>query len=80
MGFEAMELYQAMPKNIRDTISHACVLNTCANSGLLHQARSIFNEINIKTKEIVITMVCFLTINNNRKVLIENKSVFIDLD
>ncbi|CAF4266468.1 unnamed protein product, partial [Rotaria magnacalcarata] len=47
MGSQAVELYRQMPSNLRDRISHICVLNACSHSALLHEARTIFNEISI---------------------------------
>lgn len=59
MGLEAIQLYRTMPNNLRDEVSHICVLNACSHSGLLHEAYSIFNEISNKTEKINTTMVCF---------------------
>ncbi|CAF5146837.1 unnamed protein product, partial [Rotaria sp. Silwood1] len=56
MGSEAIELYRQMPNNLHDEVSHICILNACSHSGLLHQARSIFNEISLKTEKIVTVM------------------------
>lgn len=73
MGFEAVELYQEMPNNLRDEISHVCVLNACSHSGLLDQAKKIFNEVPIKTQKIFAVMVCsfiWLIIFNINVVLI----------
>jgi pentatricopeptide repeat protein len=58
MGLQAVTLYQQIPNNSRDDISYVCVLRACSHSGLLDEARSIFNEINIKTDRIMTTMVC----------------------
>jgi hypothetical protein len=58
MGLEAVELYQKMPDNLRDEVSHICVLNACSHSALLDQAHSIFNAISHKTEKIITTMVC----------------------
>ncbi|CAM4799899.1 unnamed protein product [Rotaria magnacalcarata] len=57
MGTQAVELYRKMPNNLRDHISHICVLNACSHAGLLHEARTIFNEISLKTESIITTMV-----------------------
>ncbi|UJR34377.1 hypothetical protein I4U23_021785 [Adineta vaga] len=57
MGLEAVKLYETIPNNIRDEISHICVLNACSHSGLLHQAYQIFNQISNKTEKIVATMI-----------------------
>ncbi|CAF4217064.1 unnamed protein product [Rotaria sp. Silwood2] len=57
MGSEAIELYRQMPNQLRDEISHICVLNACSHSGLLHQAHNIFNEIPFKTAKIYTVMI-----------------------
>ncbi|CAM4820182.1 unnamed protein product [Rotaria magnacalcarata] len=57
MGFEAIKLYREMPNNLRDEISHICILNACSHSGLLDQAQIIFNEIPIKTERIITIMI-----------------------
>ncbi|CAF4068634.1 unnamed protein product, partial [Rotaria magnacalcarata] len=57
MGTRAVELYREMPNNLRNHFSHICVLNACSHAGLLHEARTIFNEISLKTELIVTTMV-----------------------
>ena len=58
MGLEAVDLYRKMPNDLRNDVSHICVLNACSHSGLLDAARSIFNEIAEKTDRIITTMVC----------------------
>ena len=57
MGSEAIELYRKMPVRMRDEITHISVINACSHSGHLDQARSIFNEIPLKTERIVTAMV-----------------------
>ncbi|CAF0973415.1 unnamed protein product [Rotaria sordida] len=57
MGSEAIELYRKMPNNLRNEISHICVLNACSHSGLLQEAWSIFNDIPLKTEKMYTTMV-----------------------
>ncbi|CAF5195612.1 unnamed protein product [Rotaria magnacalcarata] len=57
MGTQAVELYREMPNNLRDHVSQICVLNACSHAGLLHEARTIFNEIYLKTESIITTMV-----------------------
>ncbi|CAF1365864.1 unnamed protein product [Adineta steineri] len=60
MGYEAIGLYKRMPIHIQDEITHICVLNACSHSGLVDQAYSIFNNIQVKTEKIITTMVdCF---------------------
>ncbi|CAF1596166.1 unnamed protein product [Rotaria magnacalcarata] len=57
MGTQAVELYREMPNNLRDHVSQICVLNACSHAGLLHEARTIFNEISLKTESIITAMV-----------------------
>ena len=60
MGFEAIDLYRKMPENLRNPITHVCVLNACSHAGLVDQARSIFSQIEQKTDQVITTMVsCF---------------------
>jgi pentatricopeptide repeat protein len=56
-GAEAIELYRRMPANMRDTVSHSCVLNACSHAGLVDEARTIFEQINTKTEYAITTMV-----------------------
>jgi pentatricopeptide repeat protein len=60
MGLESVDLYRKMPTNLRDEVTHICVLNACSHSGLLNEAYCIFNEISDKTKNIYNTMVCLV--------------------
>ncbi len=62
MGLEAINLYRQMPKHLYDEVTHICVLNACSHSGLLDEARSIFNEIRLKTERITTTMVCLFNL------------------
>jgi len=59
-GLEAIELYRKMPHHLRNEVTHICALNACSHSGLLDEAWSIFNEINIKTAQIITIMVCLV--------------------
>lgn len=58
MGYEAVDIYNKIPENIQDRISHIAVLNACSHSALIDQARFIFKKIPKKTEDIIITMVC----------------------
>jgi hypothetical protein len=58
MGSQAVELYKRMSPSMRDSITSLCVLNACSHSGLLEEARRIFNEISPKTEKITTAMVC----------------------
>ncbi|CAF4476376.1 unnamed protein product, partial [Rotaria magnacalcarata] len=57
MGSEAIQLYKQMPNHLRDEASHICVLNGCSHSGLVHEARNIFDEITFKTEKIITIMI-----------------------
>ncbi len=57
-GLEANEFYRQMPYDLRNEVSHICLLNACSHSGLLDEARSIFNEITMKTEKTTTIMVC----------------------
>jgi hypothetical protein len=57
MGIEAIDLYRKMPENLRDSITHVCVLSACSHAGLVDQAQSIFTQIELKTSNVITTMV-----------------------
>ncbi|CAF3649448.1 unnamed protein product [Rotaria sp. Silwood1] len=57
MGLEAIDLYRKMPDYLHNEVTHVCVLNACSHSGLLDEARSIFNEISQKSAQIIATMI-----------------------
>jgi pentatricopeptide repeat protein len=57
MGYEAIDMYRRIPENMRDTVSHICVLNGCSHAGLVDEAFSIFRGINMRTEQITSTMV-----------------------
>ncbi len=57
MGLQAIELYRKMPSELIDEVTYICVLNACSHSGLIHEARSIFRNIETKTDQIYGTMV-----------------------
>jgi pentatricopeptide repeat protein len=57
MGSDAVALYRQMPEKMRNAVSHVCVLNACSHSGLVDEARTIFDEINIKSERVISTMV-----------------------
>jgi len=58
MGMKAIELYNQIFEESINEGTHVCVLNACSHSGLVHQARSIFSSIQMKTVKIYTTMVC----------------------
>ncbi|CAF2063555.1 unnamed protein product [Rotaria magnacalcarata] len=57
MSMQAVELFRKMPKEFIDESTYVCVLNACSHSGLVAIARSIFNNISIKTDIIYTTMI-----------------------
>lgn len=65
MGHEAIDLYNTIPEHMRDKIAHVCVLNACSHSGLVDQAKMIFNNITEKSEEIFTTMVGLVTFTRN---------------
>ena len=58
MAVQAIELYRQMPEKFIGETAHVCVLNACSHSGLVDEARSIFRNIETKTVNIYVTMVC----------------------
>jgi pentatricopeptide repeat protein len=57
MGFEAVELFSKIPLKMLDERTYICVLNACSHSGLVDQAKKIFENIPNKTEFIFTTMV-----------------------
>lgn len=57
MGIAAVELFHQMPIELINDRTYVCVLNACSHSGLVDQARSIFENIQTKTEIIYTTMV-----------------------
>jgi len=57
MGIQAVELYHQIPKESLHEVTYICILNACSHSGLVDQARSIFENIQMKTDSIFTTMV-----------------------
>lgn len=57
IGVQAIELYRQMSKELIDEVTYVCVLNACSHSELVDEARSIFQNIQIKTGTIYCTMV-----------------------
>jgi hypothetical protein len=50
MAADAVELYHRMPRELIVEKIHVCVLNKCSHSGFLNEARSIFQNIQVKDK------------------------------
>jgi hypothetical protein len=67
MGVQAIKLYSQVPSELIVESTQVCVLNACSHSGLIQEARSIFQNIPIKTERIYTTMVqcLFFTKLNN---------------
>jgi len=59
MGTEAVQLFNQLLNEILNSWIYVCVLNACSHSGLVHQAKEIFEKIPIKerTNQIFTTMV-----------------------
>jgi pentatricopeptide repeat protein len=57
MGIQAVELLHQMPSELILEETYVCALNACSHAGLVHQARSVFSNINDKTEKIYTTMV-----------------------
>jgi pentatricopeptide repeat protein len=57
MATQALELFYKIPSKYLKESTYVCVLNAYSHSGLVNQARSIFNHIQIKTEKIYCTMV-----------------------
>ncbi|CAF1451052.1 unnamed protein product [Rotaria sordida] len=47
MGIQALELFHQMPSEFIDERTYICILNACSHSGLVDEARSIFDKIQI---------------------------------
>ncbi|CAF3783868.1 unnamed protein product [Rotaria sordida] len=45
MGIQALELFHQMPSEFIDKVTYICILNACSHSGLVDEARSIFDKI-----------------------------------
>ncbi|CAM4763497.1 unnamed protein product [Rotaria magnacalcarata] len=56
MGIQAIEIYRQISLDLINEITQICILNACSHSGLVHEARSIFENIPIKTVSIYTTM------------------------
>ncbi len=59
MGIEAVQLFNQLSNEILGDWIYVCVLNACSHSGLVHQAKEIFEKIpiNERTNQIYTTMV-----------------------
>ncbi|CAF1163262.1 unnamed protein product [Adineta steineri] len=57
MGIRAIELYYKMPKEFLDDAIYVCILNACSHSGLVQEARSIFESIEMKTEKVYGVMI-----------------------
>lgn len=50
MGIQAIELFHQVPVNVLDRWIYVCVLNACSHSGLIDEARQIFDKIPAEKK------------------------------
>ncbi|CAF1456564.1 unnamed protein product [Adineta ricciae] len=57
MGMQALELFSHMPKQFIHEVTYICILNACSHSGLVDEARSIFQKIESKTPTVWTTMI-----------------------
>ena len=59
MGIQAIELFRQVPLDMLNEWIYVSIMNACSHSGLIQEAREIFNEIpiNQKTNKIYTTMV-----------------------
>ena len=57
MGMQALELFSQMPKHFIHEVTYICILNACSHSGLVDEARSIFQNIEAKTPTVWTAMV-----------------------
>ena len=57
MGRKAIELFDRMPRDLINDRTSVCVLNACSHSGLLDDARRIFEKISTKTEMVYTAMV-----------------------
>ena len=62
-GSRAVDLYISMPRQMHNEITNICVLNACSHSGLLNEARFIFEKISPKTVYITTAMVSQLNLS-----------------
>jgi len=75
MGIEAVQLFNQLSNEVLDDWIYVCVLNACSHSGLVHQAKEIFEKIPTKerTNQIYTTMV-------KRKKHISQIDFYVNLD
>jgi pentatricopeptide repeat protein len=50
MDIEAVQLFNLLSNKILNNWIYVCVLNACSHSGLVHQAKEIFEKIPIKKR------------------------------
>ena len=61
MGTEALDLYHQIPRDMRTGVASVCVLNACSHSGLIDQAKAVFDSIEYKNESIIGVMVCTIS-------------------
>jgi pentatricopeptide repeat protein len=57
MGIQSVQFFREMPSELINEVTYICVLNSCSHSGLINEARSIFDNIQLKTEKIYVSMV-----------------------
>lgn len=57
MGYDALDLFRRMPTKSVDEYSYLVILNACSHSGLINEARSIYDTIKTKSNKISTAMV-----------------------
>lgn len=57
MNSKVINLYSKIPIKMRDNNSHIYALNACSKIGFIDQAKKIYQEIDVKTENIVTAMV-----------------------
>ena len=57
-GPSALELYRTIPREMINDQTRVCILNACSHSGLLAEARSVFDDIVNPHPMIATAIVC----------------------
>ena len=50
MGTRVIEVFRQVPEEMHDEGIYVCVLNACSHSGLIDEARQIFQKISVEKK------------------------------
>jgi pentatricopeptide repeat protein len=77
MGIEAVQLFNQLPNEILGNCIYVCVLNACAHSGLVHQAKQIFEKIPIQERT---NQICTIMVRRKKtflkQILFQFRSMF----